>query len=101
LVVSKVAQVPVTLVDCSETAIDKGRSFMGTSKLEIQSGLRHFGNVTVCSPGSLLARDIEKQRITEEGAKQVKERITTTTELGDLCESDFVIEAVPVRTKAV
>ncbi|RPB23728.1 hypothetical protein L211DRAFT_786047 [Terfezia boudieri ATCC MYA-4762] len=73
LVASKVAQVPVTLVDSSETAIGKGRSFME----------------------SLLARDIEKQRITEADAKQIKERIMTTTELGDLCESDFVIEAVP------
>ncbi|KAF8427844.1 3-hydroxyacyl-CoA dehydrogenase [Tirmania nivea] len=73
LVASKVAQVPVTLVDASEAAIDKSRSFME----------------------SLLARDIEKQRITEADAKQIKERITTTTELGDLCESDFVIEAVP------
>ncbi|KAF8435292.1 3-hydroxyacyl-CoA dehydrogenase [Terfezia claveryi] len=73
LVASKVAQVPVTLVDSSETAIDKGRSFME----------------------SLLARDIGKQRITEADAKQIKERIRTTTELGDLCESDFVIEAVP------
>lgn len=47
-------------------------------------------------PESLLAKDIRKQRITEDDAKQIKERITTTTLLEDLAEADFVIEAVPV-----
>jgi 3-hydroxybutyryl-CoA dehydrogenase len=44
----------------------------------------------------LLAKDVSKQRITQDEATKVRERLTTSTKLEDLDKVDFVIEAVPV-----
>ena len=46
----------------------------------------------------LLDKDVAKQRISKDDALQVRERLTTTTNLEDLNGVDFVIEAVPVGT---
>jgi hypothetical protein len=46
---------------------------------------------------TLLQKSVDKKRITSDAAQQVKDRISTSTELSSLSESDFVIEAVPVR----
>ncbi|KAF8477577.1 3-hydroxyacyl-CoA dehydrogenase [Kalaharituber pfeilii] len=73
LVASRVAQVPVTLVDSSQASIDKSIAFMGT----------------------LLQKDVAKQRITEEQAKEIRERVATVTNIEALFDVDFVIEAVP------
>ncbi|KAF2665957.1 hypothetical protein BT63DRAFT_377159 [Microthyrium microscopicum] len=73
LVAAQRAKVPVTLVDTSQASIDKGLKFAS----------------------KLLEKDIAKERITAEEAAQVRERLTTTTNVEDLGDVDFVIEAVP------
>jgi len=40
---------------------------------------------------------VSKQKITREDADAARARITTTTQMEDLSDVDFVIEAVPVR----
>jgi len=40
---------------------------------------------------------VTKERITQDEATKVRERITTSTRMEDLDGVDFVIEAVPVR----
>ena len=44
---------------------------------------------------SNLERSVKKGRISEEEMNEVLERITGTTNLADLSEADFIIEAVP------
>jgi 3-hydroxybutyryl-CoA dehydrogenase len=41
-----------------------------------------------------LQRDVDKQRLSPEEKQEVLSRIKTTTEMGDLGEADFVVEAV-------
>jgi 3-hydroxybutyryl-CoA dehydrogenase len=41
-----------------------------------------------------LAKDVEKGRLTEQEAKDAKARITTSTNVSDLKNTDIVIEAV-------
>lgn len=67
------AQVTVTLVDNSQASLDKGLAFAD----------------------KLLAKDVSKQKITEEVAKATRDRLKTTTQLSDLSDVDMVIEAVP------
>jgi 3-hydroxybutyryl-CoA dehydrogenase len=43
----------------------------------------------------LLAKDLSKQRITQEILDQTRSRIHPTTQMSDLSDVDFVIEAVP------
>ena len=73
LVAAREAAVPVTLVDNSQASLDKGLAFAD----------------------KLLAKDISKQKITEEVAKDVKSRLHATTRMEDLSDVDMVIEAVP------
>jgi len=73
LVAAQRAQVPVTLVDTSQQALDKGLAFAD----------------------KLLAKDVSKQKITEEIAKSTRERLTGTTRMEDLSDVDMIIEAVP------
>jgi 3-hydroxybutyryl-CoA dehydrogenase len=47
-----------------------------------------------------LARDVEKQRVTEEQRQQALARLKTTTDFADLGSADFVIEAVTERFEA-
>lgn len=52
----------------------------------------------LCIDGSvekLLAKDVAKERITQETADKVRSMLTPTTKLEDLSSSDFIIEAVP------
>ncbi|EXJ67252.1 3-hydroxybutyryl-CoA dehydrogenase [Cladophialophora psammophila CBS 110553] len=73
LVAAQKAQVPVTLVDTSQQSLDRGLAFAD----------------------KLLAKDVSKQKITEEIAKATKERLKPTTQMSDLADVDMVIEAVP------
>ncbi|KAL1841713.1 hypothetical protein VTJ49DRAFT_6687 [Mycothermus thermophilus] len=73
LVAAQKAQVPVTLVDASEAALDKGIAFAE----------------------KLLAKDVGKQRISQEQADAARSLLKPTTSIDDLSEVDFVIEAVP------
>src|SRR5262249_58941132 len=44
--------------------------------------------------GKSLDRDVQKGRLAEAEKEEIVNRISTTTSLGDLSETDFVIEAV-------
>jgi 3-hydroxybutyryl-CoA dehydrogenase len=65
--------VPVTLVDNSQASIDKGLKFAD----------------------KLLAKDVSKQRITQDDADAARQRLTTANDMGALSDVDMVIEAVP------
>jgi 3-hydroxybutyryl-CoA dehydrogenase len=73
LVAAQRAAVPVTLVDNSQASIDKGLRFAD----------------------KLLEKDVSKQRISQDDATKTRERISSTTNIEDLGDVDFVIEAVP------
>ncbi|KAK1829608.1 3-hydroxyacyl-CoA dehydrogenase [Podospora conica] len=73
LVAAVKAQVPVTLVDSAQTSLDKGISFAE----------------------KLLAKDVAKNRITQEQADAARALLTPTTSIDSLGDVDFVIEAVP------
>ncbi|KAL1881887.1 hypothetical protein Daus18300_000941 [Diaporthe australafricana] len=73
LVAAQRAQVPVTLVDTSQASLDKGLKFAD----------------------KLLAKDVSKERITQEQADLARSHLTPSTSMDPLSEVDFVIEAVP------
>ncbi|KAI0471973.1 3-hydroxybutyryl-CoA dehydrogenase [Xylariaceae sp. FL0804] len=73
LVAAQKAGIPVTLVDTSQAALDRGLNFAD----------------------KLLSKDISKSRITQEQADQAKSKISPTTAVEELGKVDFVIEAVP------
>ncbi|KUI52640.1 putative 3-hydroxybutyryl-CoA dehydrogenase [Cytospora mali] len=73
LVAAQKAQVPVTLVDNSQASLDKGLAFAE----------------------KLLAKDVAKERITQEQADKARANLTPINTLDALSEVDFVIEAVP------
>ncbi|KAK6833701.1 3-hydroxyacyl-CoA dehydrogenase [Apiospora arundinis] len=73
LVAAQRAGVPVTLIDTSQASLDKGLGFAE----------------------KLLAKDVSKQRITQEQADKARSLLTSSTSIDNLSEVDFVIEAVP------
>ena len=73
LVAATKAGVPVTLVDSSQKSLDKGLAFAD----------------------KLLAKDVAKQRITQEQADAARALLKPHTTLDELSSADFVIEAVP------
>ncbi|PHH77632.1 hypothetical protein CDD80_403 [Ophiocordyceps camponoti-rufipedis] len=73
LVAAQKAQIPVTLVDSSDKALDKGLAFAD----------------------KLLAKDVSKSRITQEQADKARSLLKPSTSIEDLRSVDFVIEAVP------
>ncbi|KAK4168985.1 3-hydroxyacyl-CoA dehydrogenase [Cladorrhinum sp. PSN259] len=73
LVAATKAGVAVTLVDSSQKSLDKGLAFAD----------------------KLLAKDVSKQRITQEQADAARALLTPSTTLDELSSADFVIEAVP------
>ncbi|KAH8772653.1 3-hydroxyacyl-CoA dehydrogenase [Diaporthe sp. PMI_573] len=73
LVAAQRAQVPVTLVDNSQASLDKGLKFAD----------------------KLLAKDVSKERITQEQADLARSNLSPSTSMDPLSEVDFVIEAVP------
>jgi len=73
LVAAQKAKIPVTIIDTSQAAIDKGLKFAD----------------------KLLEKDVAKERISKEDAAASRERLTSSTKMEDLSDVDFVIEAVP------
>nr|XP_023907976.1 uncharacterized protein LOC112019695 [Quercus suber] len=73
LVASRMAQVPVTVVDTSQKSLDKGLAFAD----------------------KLLAKDVGKQRLSQSDADAARGRLHATTSMDDLADVDMVIEAVP------
>jgi 3-hydroxybutyryl-CoA dehydrogenase len=65
--------VPVTLVDSQQSSLDKGMAFAD----------------------KLLAKDVSKDRITQQIADETRARLHPTTNMQDLSDVDMVIEAVP------
>ncbi|KAF2863747.1 hypothetical protein K470DRAFT_254639 [Piedraia hortae CBS 480.64] len=73
LVASRMAKVPVTVVDNSSKSLDKGLSFAE----------------------KLLAKDVGKNKITQSEADDTRGRLYPTTSMDELKDVDMVIEAVP------
>ncbi|MCJ1414116.1 hypothetical protein MMC32_000441 [Xylographa parallela] len=73
LVAAQKAQIPVIIIDNSQASIDKGLKFAD----------------------KLLEKDVAKQRISREDATVCRERLSSSTNMEDLSDVDFVIEAVP------
>lgn len=73
LVAAQRAGVPVTLVDSNQASIDKGLKFAD----------------------KLLAKDVSKERITQEQSDTIRALLSPTTSMDPLADVDFVIEAVP------
>ncbi|KAK0635401.1 3-hydroxyacyl-CoA dehydrogenase [Bombardia bombarda] len=73
LVAAQKAGVAVTLVDSSQTSLDKGLAFAE----------------------KLLTKDVAKSRLTQPQADAARALLSTTTSLDALSTADFVIEAVP------
>ncbi|KAK7935155.1 hypothetical protein PG985_000650 [Apiospora marii] len=73
LVAAQRAGVPVTLIDTSQASLDKGLGFAE----------------------KLLAKDVSKQRISQEQADKARSLLTSSISIDNLSEVDFVIEAVP------
>ncbi|KAL2109314.1 hypothetical protein VUR80DRAFT_2596 [Thermomyces stellatus] len=73
LVAAQKAQVPVTLVDTSQAALDKGLAFAE----------------------KLLAKDVSKSKISQEEADKARSLLSPSTSMDSLGGVDFVIEAVP------
>ncbi|TVY41377.1 putative 3-hydroxybutyryl-CoA dehydrogenase, partial [Lachnellula occidentalis] len=73
LVAAQKASLPVTLVDTNQASIDKGLKFAD----------------------KLLAKDVSKERITQEQSDKTRSLLNSTTSMDSLADVDFVIEAVP------
>ena len=56
----------------------------------------HEISVLTESTDKLLDKDVAKQKISKDDVAGVKERMTTTTNMDDIADVDYVIEAVPV-----
>ena len=50
----------------------------------------------VFNPDKLLEKDISKQKLSKEDADAARDRLSPTTNMENLGDVDFVIEAVPV-----
>lgn len=73
LTASRMAGVPVTVVDNSQQSLDKGLAFADT----------------------LLAKDVRKEKLSQSDADAARGRLKPTTSMEDLGDVDMVIEAVP------
>ena len=73
LTASRMAGVPVTVVDTSQQSLDKGLAFAD----------------------KLLSKDVQKEKISQADADSARERFKPSTKMEDLGEVDMVIEAVP------
>lgn len=56
-----------------------------------------FDYSNIDTKGTLLQKDIAKNKITQEAADEIKARIELTKDLESFSNVDFVIEAAPVR----
>ncbi|CAG8448098.1 14471_t:CDS:2 [Dentiscutata erythropus] len=72
LVGAKVAQLPVKILDTNLKQIEKGLKLVDV----------------------LISKDVSKNRITDEEGVFIKKRITTVTDISELSDVDFIIEAV-------
>jgi 3-hydroxybutyryl-CoA dehydrogenase len=73
LTASRMAGLPVTVVDNSQQSLDKGLAFAD----------------------KLLSKDVQKQKISQSDADSARGRLKPSTKMDDLGDVDMVIEAVP------
>ena len=73
LTASRMAGVPVTVIDNSQASLDKGLSFAD----------------------KLLEKDVKKAKLSQSDADAARARLKASTKMEDLGEVDMVIEAVP------
>lgn len=73
LTASRMAKVPVTVVDSNQQSLDKGLAFAD----------------------KLLSKDVQKEKISQSDADEARGRLTPSTKIDDLGDVDMVIEAVP------
>ena len=73
LTASRAANVPVTVIDNSQSSLDRGFAFAE----------------------KLLSKDVGKNRISQSDADAARERLKPSTKMEDLGDVDMVIEAVP------
>lgn len=81
-------------MDNSQESIDKSITFMGQSVLLLVM-FRSLKLTLVVE--TLLQKSVDKGRLASDDAQKIKDRVSTFTQLSSLSDSDFVIEAVPVR----
>ena len=81
-------------MDNSQESINKSMMFMGQSVL--LPAMFHLLKLTLPAE-TLLQKSVDKGRLASDDAQKIKDRVSTCTQLSSLSESDFVIEAVPVR----
>ncbi|KAK5680447.1 hypothetical protein LTS10_007375 [Elasticomyces elasticus] len=91
LVASRMARVPVVVVDNSQKSLDKGLAFAGQNPYFYPSD----STLTICATDKLLAKDVGKGKLSQSDADETRSRLTTTTSMDPLSEVDMVIEAVP------
>ena len=73
LTASRMAKVPVTVIDSSQQSLDKGLSFAD----------------------KLLSKDVQKEKLSQSDADETRQRLKPSTKMEDLGDVDMVIEAVP------
>ncbi|KAK3699970.1 hypothetical protein LTR37_016214 [Vermiconidia calcicola] len=73
LTASRMAKVPVTVIDTSQQSLDKGFAFAD----------------------KLLSKDVQKEKLSQSDADAARQRLTSSTKMDDLGDVDMVIEAVP------
>lgn len=59
---------------------------------------KYFGKDIWLNIDTLLSKLVQKQKITEQISKEIKERIVLTKSLQDLAKCDFVVEAATENT---
>ena len=87
------AGVPVTLVDTNQASIDKGLKFAGMTPPSFHCIDGKTANTLFAD--KLLAKDVSKERITQEQSDRIRSLLSPTTSMDSLADTDFVIEAVP------
>ncbi|KAF2720254.1 hypothetical protein K431DRAFT_295291 [Polychaeton citri CBS 116435] len=73
LVAARSASVPVTVIDNSQSSLDRGLAFAD----------------------KLLKKDVDKKKITQSDADAARSHLVTSTKIDDLGDVDMVIEAIP------
>jgi 3-hydroxybutyryl-CoA dehydrogenase len=85
LIAARNAKVDVTLMDKDPHALQKSIDFLGK-----------LSALAVANVGSLLQKDVQKERLTSSESDAIRARVSATTEISSstLGSLDFVIEAV-------
>jgi 3-hydroxyacyl-CoA dehydrogenase len=61
----------------------------------------YAGSLLILVIDKLLDKDVAKQKISKDEVAGTKERMSTTTNIEDIADVDYVIEAVPVFVSTI